>query len=516
MFICNNDSMLFNLNNSMTVYILKNIQHYGNTYSKFHPYICFIICLVGTIINLIHFIVLTRKNLRKSSINSVMTIIAICDMITMLTYLIYNIHFRININLNIFKCFNPFSYIWILFLNFHVISSIFLHSLTLWLAVVMAFLRIITFKTSSFKSSWQNSIVAYKISFLIIIIVFITMIPNIIVHKILKTSELWNFNDNKEHCSTFDDNSTSLTEIIYTLDFSEVAKKNNCKIFKANLWLTGIFNKLIPSILLLLFSINLMYKLNKAQNKRKKFFYKCRKNSTSEKKFRKDKATTLLLGILVVFLVTELPQGFIIILSAIWTNDIFNEVYHYIADFLDLLSLINSSVNFFIYFIMSSRYRMTFINIVFRKNLGHLSTFSNRLTNSFFSREPTNYVSETVSKYHAVLNGTLSSYRKRANTQIEKNKRKFNHNHNYNDIKHLNNNSIYSKTLRSKKFTTSSEGTLTIPISDTSTSSSLSSLYVYSNLKKDHNYESEFSFLNVCDIEGIEQELCSFEKVSYL
>ncbi|KAK6052723.1 hypothetical protein COOONC_09772 [Cooperia oncophora] len=68
----------------------------------------------------------------------------------------------------------------------------------------------------------------------------------------------------------------------------------------------------------------------------------------------------MLVVILIVFLITELPQGIISILCAIFTTDVHRYLYFYLGDILDLLSLINSCVNFVLYCLMSSRYRQTF------------------------------------------------------------------------------------------------------------------------------------------------------------
>ena len=57
------------------------------------------------------------------------------------------------------------------------------------------------------------------------------------------------------------------------------------------------------------------------------------------------------------------------ILSAVYTNDVFEKVYMNLGDIFDLLSLINSSVNFIIYCCMSSEYRQTFVLMLFPKKV---------------------------------------------------------------------------------------------------------------------------------------------------
>ncbi|CAI2355494.1 unnamed protein product [Caenorhabditis sp. 36 PRJEB53466] len=77
-----------------------------------------------------------------------------------------------------------------------------------------------------------------------------------------------------------------------------------------------------------------------------------------------DRTTLMLVVILLVFLITEFPQGIISILCAIFTTDVHRYLYFYIGDVLDLLSLVNSSVNFVLYCVMSSRYRQTFWEVI--------------------------------------------------------------------------------------------------------------------------------------------------------
>jgi hypothetical protein len=104
-----------------------------------------------------------------------------------------------------------------------------------------------------------------------------------------------------------------------------------------------------------------------------------------------DRTTALLLTILVVFLITEFPQGVLSILSAIYTNDIHNTIYFFTGDLLDLLSLINSAVNFLFYILMSSRYRHTFCVTILplamsrcTNDVDHPNSGHNFFTNSEF------------------------------------------------------------------------------------------------------------------------------------
>ncbi|KAJ1358936.1 hypothetical protein KIN20_017508 [Parelaphostrongylus tenuis] len=65
-----------------------------------------------------------------------------------------------------------------------------------------------------------------------------------------------------------------------------------------------------------------------------------------------------------VFLVTELPQGVMAILNALYTSQFHSYVYLSLADVLDLLSLINCYVAFLVYICTCSRYRQTLLSIL--------------------------------------------------------------------------------------------------------------------------------------------------------
>lgn len=134
-----------------------------------------------------------------------------------------------------------------------------------------------------------------------------------------------------------------------------MASRNGCRWFKANLWLTGTLFKVIPCLLLIVLSSSLLLKLRNAERKRRLLLLNGGPGNETNKRITSDRTTAMLLTILCVFLITEFPQGVLCILSAVFTNDVLNLIYFNLGDLLDLLSLVNSSVNFVLYCLMSSR-----------------------------------------------------------------------------------------------------------------------------------------------------------------
>lgn len=82
---------------------------------------------------------------------------------------------------------------------------------------------------------------------------------------------------------------------------------NTC-IFRSNLWLTGIFFKVIPCILLMLFTAALLYELD--LNRRRRQLITSGSTPASRKTTaQSDRTTKVLIILLFIFLCTEFPQG---------------------------------------------------------------------------------------------------------------------------------------------------------------------------------------------------------------
>uniref|UniRef100_A0A0M3INY7 G_PROTEIN_RECEP_F1_2 domain-containing protein n=1 Tax=Ascaris lumbricoides TaxID=6252 RepID=A0A0M3INY7_ASCLU len=435
--MCDRSARLFDMEDPYTLSFIKGLQKFSKYYSSVHEGICMVICIFGIMSNLVHILVLTRAPLRRCAVNCVLTAVAVCDVLTMSSYVVYLLRFRFFAVSRIITAVilnrGGYPYIWIAYLLSHAVFTIALHAITLYLSVALAFIRwqalgnvhspwlLPSSAWYDFNKRCKNSL--KKLFGVCTIVVSILCIPTMLVHRIVKmplkilplvsepatliAKELYTLDMVEDACSLFQFNlwltaiflkhlstlcfsrklfgvctivvsilciptmlvhrivkmplkilplvsepATLIAKELYTLDMVEDA----CSLFQLNLWLTAIFLKAVPCVLLLWFTFALVSKLRDTDIKR---------NDLYSKSFRKhmrktvvpDKTTYMLVIMISVFLATELPQGFLALLNGVYTADVHRFIYVNVGDVLDLMSLINCSVDCVLYCMMSSRYR---------------------------------------------------------------------------------------------------------------------------------------------------------------
>ncbi|KHJ95065.1 hypothetical protein OESDEN_04995 [Oesophagostomum dentatum] len=111
------DPPIFDVNNNLTHNILQTLFLFQQTYSSFHRYIAVLLCLFGLLANSIHIWVLTRPRMRFSSVHSVLVCIAVSDMGTMTSYLIYMTRFEFMVD------HTGYPYGWALFLKYFITET---------------------------------------------------------------------------------------------------------------------------------------------------------------------------------------------------------------------------------------------------------------------------------------------------------------------------------------------------------------------------------------------------------
>ncbi|KAH8272388.1 hypothetical protein KR018_002418, partial [Drosophila ironensis] len=179
---------------------------------------------------------------------------------------------------------------------------------------------------------------------------------------------------------------------VYRLYHSDLAL-HNASLQNATFLIYSVVIKLIPCIALTILSVRLILALLEAKRRRKMLTSKPiaaatvansngtktttsvngskaadrpRKNSkTLEKEKQTDRTTRMLLAVLLLFLITEFPQGIMGLLNALLGDAFFLQCYLRLSDLMDILALINSSINFILYCSMSKQFRTTF-TLLFR------------------------------------------------------------------------------------------------------------------------------------------------------
>ncbi|KAM3718067.1 G-protein coupled receptor [Dirofilaria immitis] len=354
-----------------------------NFYNPIHTYLSIVICILGTMCNFCNIVVLTRKRMR-TPVNMILTAMACCDTVVLFSNLIYTTHYTFAAFVNCHP--EQWSYGWAVFLVCHAHLSLIGHSSSIWLSVMLALIRYMTLrsrrKVNVLQIHLRHSYIA--IAF---VVLFVTSMntPNFLAYKIFEMRL-------SETCNTTDVG--NLDASAYIPGVSDLALEAHCLIFRMAFWISGTIFKMIPCLLLSSFLWLLMKILTKVQQNRLKLFYhsthfcngkyhdkkdyqgrnknaidSCYSKTNTDTIYRADRTTRMLLTILCVFLITELPQGIMMVLSGILPEAFRRHIYNSLGDLLDLLSLCNACTTFVIYCSMSEQFRNEFKQVFLPNSL---------------------------------------------------------------------------------------------------------------------------------------------------
>lgn len=332
---------IFNTSHFKHLYFQHNEEPFWNPalqsislkYMGVHGYLSLFVCFFGIPTNVINITVLTRKHM-QTPINFILTSMAVFDILTMCSYVPFALHFY---------CQYPSGYIseeknsygWMMFLIFHVNFSATAHTISIWLGVSMAIFRYrhIHSPAKGSLTRMRRLIRARLVVFVIIIASVILMIPNYMSNKLVRYQ-----------------NTT-----MYILRDLELGTPHVRAVVMMNLMLYSSLAKIFPCILMIIYGSMLLKTVNRrllaVSRKVKRGVFSNKPRDTS-------KTTTMLLTVIVLFLLTEFPQGILIILSVV-LKGFFDNVYIPLGDAMDILALINNAINFILYCSMSGEFRRT-------------------------------------------------------------------------------------------------------------------------------------------------------------
>ncbi|GAU95376.1 hypothetical protein RvY_07004 [Ramazzottius varieornatus] len=376
---------------------------FHKAYFPIHGYLAIVISIFGIVSNVINVAVLSQKSMVTPT-NAILTALAVVDVLVMLTYVPFALHqFILRYT---FTMVEWRSYSWMLFICFNINFTIVCHTISVWLTITLAVFRYIAVSFPNKVQeycSMRRAILAIVSAFLCTAIICTPSYLSVQVTQLTRAD--WT-EDQLEQMDPVDQNTT-----MYRIDESDLSRNNNNIPRIISFYAFSVLAKLVPCVVLTLLSIQLVRALIQAERRRFQlknpnglpprrpipsnpattgttsngqrgslgptettqfllppggtttFTTKTSNNSPSHNRpVGRDRTTRMLLAILVFFLITEFPSGLVALFSC-FSPDFFKYVYGPLGDLMDILALINSSVNFILYCSMSRQFRKTFCSM---------------------------------------------------------------------------------------------------------------------------------------------------------
>ncbi|KAK9875505.1 hypothetical protein WA026_007899 [Henosepilachna vigintioctopunctata] len=323
--------------------------------SNYHIYCVVCVCIFGTISNVLNIAVLTRKEMASVAINRILTALAVADMLLMVEYIIFHSFYHLDASGN-----RNFPYYGAVFALFHIHVTQVLHTTSICLTLTLAIWRYLALEypqKNHILGSDRRCFLAIVLSFIIPIIL---CSPTFIFFEIKSTRIL----EDKEY-------------ILYTATVTDTLLENEF-LLKANFWMYGVSIKLLPCFILSVISCWLIKTLVKAKKRKQilRSYEDCpiqtegktiKKKPTKAEK-RAERTTKMLVAVLFLFLLTEFPQGIFALYIALKGEYFFLVCYQKYGAIMDILALINGSVNFILYCCMNRMFRTNF-GLLFKHKL---------------------------------------------------------------------------------------------------------------------------------------------------
>ncbi|XP_050312882.1 G-protein coupled receptor dmsr-1-like [Anthonomus grandis grandis] len=334
-----------------------DLKQFSKDFRSCHIYLSFIICILGSILNVFNIFILSTKQMRSPT-NFILTALATADVIVMLEYMPFAYLQDRSSSASFF------SYNSATFVIFHAVFTNVFHFISCSLAIILAVWRYIAVKFPQNNQSWcDESRTRYTIVFTYFFCACVC-VPLLVSMKINARNAFQCTNGTIYLNKTLISNWSDVKNItIYLTGY-----RNN--IFRnISFYVYGIVLKLMPCILLVLLSILLVIELFKAKQRKKALMSNSKetrllKKKTNQKHLDKEKqfnrTTKMLVAVLLLFLMAEFPQAMMGLLLHILGDVFAKECYGPLGDLLDIFTLTISAINFVLYCIMSQKFREVF------------------------------------------------------------------------------------------------------------------------------------------------------------
>ncbi|XP_026320923.1 sex peptide receptor-like isoform X2 [Hyposmocoma kahamanoa] len=320
-----------------------------HAYNKIHGYVSLLVCTIGVIANTMNIAVLTRRDMAAAPINRLLKWLAVADVFVMVEYVPFAIYKYLVLPEKL-----DFPYSWAMYLLFHMHFAQILHTASICLTLSLAIWRYIAIKYSD-----QSHILCTERRCSIAILASFILPPILCIPTFM----------------VFDIHTKNLTDPGGPIAYHVDADREGI-LYKATFWVHAVLMKLLPCSILTVISIWLIRALYNANLHQKNLrnYSACPAAEKMVKRQHKadkrtDRTTKMLLAVLLLFLVTELPQGILGLMSGLLGWCFFKRCYDLFGELMDFLALVNGAINFVLYCTMSRQFRQTFRQLLLQPHL---------------------------------------------------------------------------------------------------------------------------------------------------
>ncbi|KAF5307925.1 hypothetical protein FQR65_LT06492 [Abscondita terminalis] len=339
-----------------------DLQTFYVQYRNIHGYLSILVCIFGSIANILNICVLSRREMRSPT-NAILTGLAVADLLVMIEYIPFSCHVYFDPDARFTASY--FSYGWAVFMAFHALFAQVCHFISICLTVVLAVWRYIIITRTQNNRDWCNAhrtritiILTYLLCPLVCLPLFVSLTITEQVKSVNETGRLIQ----RQQLVNYTGDKYNAT--LYVLDYGNFKE--------ISFWVYGVVIKLVPCILLTILSQRIISALIETKRRRQNLLgntsmnlktigeVKPPKTLRQSKEQQTDRTTRMLLAVLFLFLITEFPQAILGLLSVSIGSQFEKQCYNPLGDLMDILALTNSAINFILYCTMSRQFRSAF------------------------------------------------------------------------------------------------------------------------------------------------------------
>ncbi|CAG9854064.1 unnamed protein product [Phyllotreta striolata] len=338
-----------------------DLDAFKGSYEEVHGVLSFLVCVFGSIANVLNICVLTTKEMRWPT-NLILTGLAVADLLVMLEYIPFSFHRYMNLEDR--KYISHYSYMWAVFMMFHAVFSQMFHFVSCCLTVILAIWRYLAIRNPTNNRFWCDT----RKTLYVILLTY--LVCPLICFPLYQSLQILPYNQSCDANERIVDNKdvSNRTDVIYKLIF--VMTYVNQNYAQMSFWIYAVVIKFLPCILLTYLSRKLILVLCETKKRKTVLLnYSVPLSNLNDakpiinlrKKHRQaDRTSGMLIAVLLLFLITEFPQSILGLLSATKGATFQTQCYDPLGDMMDILALTNSGINFILYCTMSRQFRTTF------------------------------------------------------------------------------------------------------------------------------------------------------------